>query len=53
MELAVRDMSLAEMQYPGWLSRLITHRFDGFTDYRAAFEGGGDGHDIKRVVDLA
>lgn len=47
----VRDLALAELQYPGWLSRLITHRFHGFDDFHAAFDTGG-GQDIKRVVDL-
>jgi len=51
-ELGVRDMALAELQYPGWLSQLITRRFDGFTEYEAAFTEHG-GQDIKRVLDLA
>lgn len=51
-EQGVRDMALAQMQYPGWLSRLITRRFDGFNEYQEAFDDSG-GQDIKRVVDLA
>jgi len=51
VEQGVRDMALAELQFPGWLSRLITRRFHGFEDYNAAFDTNG-GEEIKRVVDL-
>jgi threonine dehydrogenase-like Zn-dependent dehydrogenase len=51
-ELGVRDMALAEIQYPGWLSQLITRRFDAFSDYNTALADSG-GQDIKRVMDLA
>ena len=30
----VRDMALAEAQYPGWLSRLLTHPVRGLENYR-------------------
>jgi threonine dehydrogenase-like Zn-dependent dehydrogenase len=52
VELGVRDMALAEIQYPGWLSQLITRRFDAFSDYNTALADSG-GQDIKRVMDLA
>jgi threonine dehydrogenase-like Zn-dependent dehydrogenase len=51
VEQGVRDMALAELQFPGWLSRLITHRFRGFEAYDAAFEPVG-AQDIKRVVEF-
>jgi threonine dehydrogenase-like Zn-dependent dehydrogenase len=51
-ERGVRDMALAEMEYPGWLSQLITRRFDAFTEYNTALADSG-GQDIKRVMDVA
>ncbi len=32
-EEGVRDMAVAEAQYPGWLARLLTHRVDGLDRY--------------------
>jgi threonine dehydrogenase-like Zn-dependent dehydrogenase len=32
-ELGVRDMALAEVQYPGWLGRLLTHPVRGLAGY--------------------
>lgn len=32
-ERGVTDMALAEAQYPGWLSRLLTHRVSGLENY--------------------
>jgi glucose 1-dehydrogenase len=33
MTLGVRDMAMTEMQHPGWLSRLVTHRVQGLEHY--------------------
>jgi len=33
-ESGVRDMAHAEMEYPGWLSRLLTHRVIGLANYQ-------------------
>src|SRR5712692_9911825 len=33
-ELGVRDMAQAEAEYPGWLSRLLTHPVKGLENYR-------------------
>ena len=33
-ELGVRDMAQAEAQYPGWLSRLLTHPVKGLDNFR-------------------
>jgi glucose 1-dehydrogenase len=32
-ERGVQDMALAEMQYPGWLGRLLTHPVRGLENY--------------------
>jgi threonine dehydrogenase-like Zn-dependent dehydrogenase len=37
-ETGVRDMSQAEAEYPGWLSRLLTHRVRGLENYRELFD---------------
>jgi threonine dehydrogenase-like Zn-dependent dehydrogenase len=52
LEAGVRSLALAQLEYPGWLPRLITRRIDGLTRYRDAFRPGG-GDDIKRVVEMA
>ncbi len=52
-ETAVRDLAVAEAEYPGWLSRLITHVVPGLDGYARAFELLGGGRDtIKIVLDL-
>src|SRR6266705_2446781 len=33
-EAAVRDLAMAEAQYPGWIARLLTHRIEGLDNYR-------------------
>ncbi|BAC89108.1 glucose 1-dehydrogenase [Gloeobacter violaceus] len=33
-ELGVRDFCLAEMQYPGWLAKLLTHPVEGLENYQ-------------------
>jgi threonine dehydrogenase-like Zn-dependent dehydrogenase len=37
-ESGVRDMAQAQAQYPGWLSRLLTHPVKGLENYRALFD---------------
>src|ERR687884_1145136 len=37
-ESGVRDLSQAELQYPGWLKRLLTHPVKGLANYRELFE---------------
>jgi Glucose dehydrogenase C-terminus/Major intrinsic protein len=32
-ETGVKDLSTAELQYPGWLKRLLTHRVSGLDNY--------------------
>jgi threonine dehydrogenase-like Zn-dependent dehydrogenase len=33
-EAAVRDLAMADAQYPGWAARLLTHPVDGLDNYR-------------------
>lgn len=55
-ELGLRDMAACEILYPGWLSRLITHRVRGLDDHRPVlrlFEASeGDDRPIKAVVEV-
>jgi threonine dehydrogenase-like Zn-dependent dehydrogenase len=37
-ELGVRDMSQAEAEYPGWLSRLLTDPVRGLENFRQLFQ---------------
>jgi threonine dehydrogenase-like Zn-dependent dehydrogenase len=37
-EMGVRDMSQAEAEYPGWLSRLLTHPVRGLNNHDQLFE---------------
>ena len=53
-EAAVRDMVLAEYQYPGWLSRLLTHPVSGLNNYLQALEHlESEPRPIKVFVDVA
>ncbi len=49
-EAGVRDHALAEAQYPGWLSRLITHRVSGLERYRELFDTLTSGKGVIKVV---
>ena len=52
-EAAVRDLAMAESQYPGWLSRLLTHRVKGLDNYQQAFDFlAGGGMPIKIFVEV-
>jgi threonine dehydrogenase-like Zn-dependent dehydrogenase len=37
-EIGVKDLATCEAQYPGWLSRLLTHPVEGLANYRQLFE---------------
>jgi threonine dehydrogenase-like Zn-dependent dehydrogenase len=37
-EMGVKDLAQAEEEYPGWLSRLLTHPVKGLENYRELFE---------------
>jgi threonine dehydrogenase-like Zn-dependent dehydrogenase len=48
-EEGVRDMAKAEVQYPGWLSRLLTHPVKGLENYRQLYELLGNGSGAIKV----
>jgi glucose 1-dehydrogenase len=52
-EAGVRDLAVAEAQWPGWLSRLLTHRVDGLSGCMEAFEHLADPGNIKVFVEVA
>jgi hypothetical protein len=35
--MGVKDLAQAEAEYPGWLSRLLTHPVKGLENYRELF----------------
>lgn len=37
-ELGVRDMSQAELEYPGWLDKLLTDPVKGLDNYQELFK---------------
>lgn len=48
-ELGVRDMAQAEAEYPGWLSRLLTHRVVGLENYRELLDKLTSGSGVIKV----
>jgi threonine dehydrogenase-like Zn-dependent dehydrogenase len=52
-EAGVRDLAMAEAQWPGWLSRLLTHRVEGLTGCLEAFEHLASPGNIKVYVEVA
>src|SRR5438067_9634261 len=53
-EAAVRDLAMAEAQYPGWVARLLTHRIDGLDNYRRLIDTLTSGKDvIKAYCEIA
>ena len=51
---AAQDMALAEAMYPGWLSRLLTHRVQGLDNYAQAFDLlSGKEESIKVFIEVA
>lgn len=52
-EVAVQDMALAESQFPGWLSRLLTYPVAGLDNYRKTFMRlSGDSQANKVFVEV-
>ncbi len=37
-EMGVKDLAQAELQYPGWLEKLLTHPVKGLENYKELFE---------------
>jgi threonine dehydrogenase-like Zn-dependent dehydrogenase len=48
-ELGVRDLAMAEAQYPGWLGRLLTDRVAGLENYAQLFERLGSKNGTIKV----
>lgn len=48
-ESGVRDMALAESQYPGWLDRLLTHPVRGLENYQQLFAQLTNGKNAIKV----
>lgn len=52
-EAGVRDLAILEASYPGWLSRLLTHRVESLDRWQEAFEHLGAPGAIKVYVEVA
>lgn len=55
-EMGVKDIVLCEAMYPGWLSRMLTHKIAGLEDFKRAFEilENASGHGaIKTYFEIA
>jgi hypothetical protein len=48
-ELAVGDFALAELTWPGWLRKLLTHRVSGLADYEQLLRSLTSGQDAIKV----
>jgi threonine dehydrogenase-like Zn-dependent dehydrogenase len=51
-EAGVRDLAIAEAQWPGWLGRLLTHRVEGLSGCPQAFELLATPGNIKVYVEV-
>ena len=51
-EEGIRDLAVAEAQYPGWLGRLLTNRVEGLDAYAEAFGLLGAPGTIKVFLEL-
>jgi tripartite-type tricarboxylate transporter receptor subunit TctC len=53
-EAAVRDLAMAQAQYPGWTERLLTHPIQGLDNYRQMLDALTNGKGaIKVFVEIA
>jgi glucose 1-dehydrogenase len=52
-EAGVRDLAIAEAQFPGWLERLLTHPVNGLDEWPKAFELLGAPGTIKVFIEVA
>jgi glucose 1-dehydrogenase len=48
-ESGVRDMALAEAEFPGWLSRLLTHPVVGLEGHRELMDALTRGSDVIKA----
>ena len=53
-EAAVRDLAMAEAQFPGWAARLLTHPVQGLNNYRQLIDTLTSGKNvIKAFCEIA
>jgi len=53
-EAAIRDLAMAQAQYPGWARRLMTHPVQGLDNYRQLIDTLTSGQDvIKAFCEIA
>ena len=50
LEESLRHLALAEARWPGWLSRLLTHRVDGLERFEEVFRLLTEEHGAIKVV---
>ena len=48
-EMGAKDLSEAELQYPGWLSKLLTHPVKGLENYQELLDTLTKGKDVIKV----
>jgi threonine dehydrogenase-like Zn-dependent dehydrogenase len=48
-EKGVKDLSQAELEYPGWLGKLLTHPVNGLENYEELFDKMENGKDVVKV----
>ena len=48
-EAAVRDLAMAEAQYPGWAARLLTHPVQGLDNYQQLIEALTSGKGVVKA----
>ena len=55
-EMGVKDVALAEAMYPGWLSKMMTHKVEGLENFEKVFEileNGREHNAIKTYFEIA
>jgi glucose 1-dehydrogenase len=52
-EAGVRDLAIAEEEFPGWLDRLLTHPIHGLDEWAKAFELLGAPGTIKVFIEVS
>jgi len=53
-EAAVRDLAMADAQYPGWVAKLLTHRVVGLENYRELIDTLTHGQGVvKAYLEIA
>ena len=48
-EVGAKDLSQAELQYPAWLSKLLTHPVKGLANYQTLLKTLTEGKDVIKV----